>query len=178
MRAVESHSFRRFSRFGRRLEDALPNSLRTPAVEAIVDRLGRPIFRRTIDPSTSALEHMHDPAQNAPIVLRLHATAIAWNKRLNPRPLPVAKPKQVRPHLLAPIRLTNPLNLNMVNWVLTLKVPCNGRLFPFPAVIWGKAYRKVCKSWVVPGTRRRSLAMPMPMNKRLTTAARRRRSRH
>jgi len=47
--------------------------------------------------------------------------AIAWNKRLNPRPLPVAKPKQVRPHLLAPrIRLTNPLNLNMVNWVLTL----------------------------------------------------------
>jgi hypothetical protein len=56
MRAVESHSFRRFSRFGRRLEDALPNSLRTPAVEAIVDRLGRPIFRRTIDPSTSALE--------------------------------------------------------------------------------------------------------------------------
>lgn len=124
MRAVESHSFRRFSRFGRRLEDALPNSLRTPAVEAIVDRLGRPIFRRTIDPSTSALEHMHDPAQNAPIVLRLHATAIAWNKRLNPRPLPVAKPKQVRPHLLAPpIRLTNPLNLNMVNWVLTLVRP-------------------------------------------------------
>src|SRR6478672_37585 len=102
MRAVESHSFRRFSRFGRRLEDALPNSLRTPAVEAIVDRLGRPIFRRTIDPSTSALEHMHDPAQNAPIVLRLHATLIAWNKRLNPRPLPVAKPKQVRPHLLGP----------------------------------------------------------------------------
>src|SRR4026207_713879 len=93
---------RRFSRFGRRLEDALPNSLRTPAVEAIVDRLGRPIFRRTIDPPTSALKHMHDPAQNAPIVLRLHATAIAWNKRLNPRPLPVAKPKQVRPHLLAP----------------------------------------------------------------------------
>ena len=51
----------------------------------------------------------------------LHATAIAWNKRLNPRPLPVAKPKQVRPHLLAPrIRLTNPFNLNMGNWVLTL----------------------------------------------------------
>src|SRR2546423_1082254 len=116
MRAVESHSFRRFSRFGRRLEDRLPNSLRTPAVEAIVDRLGRPIFRRTIDPSTSALEHMHDPAQNAPIVLRLHATAIAWNKRLNPRPLPVTKtssPASVGP----PIRLTNPLNLNMVNWV-------------------------------------------------------------
>jgi hypothetical protein len=109
MRAVEGHSFRRLSRFGHRLEDALPNSLRTPAVEAIVDRFGRPIFRRTIDPSTSALEHMHDPAQNAPIVLRLHATAIAWNKRLNPRPLPVAKPKQVRPHLLAPDSVDQPV---------------------------------------------------------------------
>jgi hypothetical protein len=48
MRAVESHSFRRFSRFGRRLEDALPNSLRTPAVEAIVDRLGRPLKMRRL----------------------------------------------------------------------------------------------------------------------------------
>src|SRR5260370_40935165 len=109
MRAVEGHSFRRLSRFGHRLEDALPNSLRTPAVEAIVDRFGRPIFRRTIDPSTSALEHMHDPAQTAPIVLRLHATAIAWNKRLTLRPLPVAKPKQVRPHLLAPDSVDQPV---------------------------------------------------------------------
>jgi hypothetical protein len=50
-----------------------------------------------------------DPAQNAPIVLRLHATAIAWNKRLNPRPLPVAKPKQVRPHLLGPDSIDQPV---------------------------------------------------------------------
>jgi hypothetical protein len=52
---------------------------------------------------------MHDPAQNAPIVLRLHATAIAWKKRLNPRPLPVAKPKQVRPYLLAPDSVDQPV---------------------------------------------------------------------
>jgi hypothetical protein len=102
MRAVEGHSFRPLSGFGCSLEDALPNSLRTPAVEAIVDGLGRPIFRRTIDPPTSGLEHLHDSAQNAPIVLRLHATAIAWDKRFNPRPLLVTKPKQVRPHPLAP----------------------------------------------------------------------------
>src|ERR1700676_4374315 len=102
MRAVEGHSLRRLSRFGRCLEDALPNSLRTPAVEAIVDRLGRPIFRRTIDPSTSAPENMHHPAQNEPIVLRLQAAAVSWDKRPNPPPLPVRKPKQVRSHLLAP----------------------------------------------------------------------------
>src|SRR5882672_4816598 len=115
MRAVEGHSFRRLSRFGHRLEDALPNSLRTPAVEAIVDRFGRPIFRRTIDPSTSALEHMHDPAQNAPIVLRLHAingSILAHCPSLNQNKFArICWP---------PIRLTNPLNLNMVNWVLTL----------------------------------------------------------
>jgi hypothetical protein len=109
MRAVEGHSLRPLSRFGCRFEDTLPNSLRTPAVEAIVDRLGWPIFRRTIDPSTSGLEHMHDAAQNAPIVLRLHATAIAWNKRFNPRPLLVVKPKQVRPHPLAPDSVDQPV---------------------------------------------------------------------
>src|SRR5260221_12881122 len=65
MRAVEGHSFRPLSRFGRRFKDALPNSVRTPAVEAIIDRLGRPIFRRTVDPTTSGLEHMHDSTQNA-----------------------------------------------------------------------------------------------------------------
>jgi hypothetical protein len=64
---------------------------------------------------------MHDAAQNAPIVLRLRAPAIARNKRFNLHPLRVAKPKQVRSYPLAPPnRLTNLLNLNMVNWVLTL----------------------------------------------------------
>src|SRR5258708_8736240 len=98
MRAVEGHSFRPLSRFGRRFKDALPNSLRTPAVEAIIDRLGRPIFRRTVDPSTSGLEHMHDSTQNSPIVLRLHATAGAWSKRFKPRPLLRPKPQQDCPH--------------------------------------------------------------------------------
>jgi hypothetical protein len=54
MRAVEGHSFRRLSRFGHRLEDALPNSLRTPAVEAIVDRFWP----------------AHIPADNRPIDIR------------------------------------------------------------------------------------------------------------
>jgi hypothetical protein len=101
MRAVEGHSFRPLSRFGRRFKDALPNSLRTPAVEAIIDRLVRSIFRRTVDPSTSGLEHMLDSTQNAQIVPRLHATAVAWDKRFNPHPLLIAKPKQVCPHQLA-----------------------------------------------------------------------------
>jgi hypothetical protein len=109
MRAVEGHPFRLLNRFGCRFEDALPNSLRTPAVEAIVDGLGWPIFRRTVDPSTSGLEHFHDAAQNAPIVLRLHATAIGGNKRFNLHPLRVAKPKQVRSHPLAPESVDQPV---------------------------------------------------------------------
>ena len=59
----------------------------------------------------------------------------------------------------------------------SLRVPCNGLLCQSPAVIWAKAYPKGCKSWVVPGTRRRSLGMPMRMSKRRITAARRRQSR-
>src|SRR5258708_39804038 len=109
MRAVEGRSFRPLSRFGRRFKDALPNSLRAPAVEAIIDRLVRPILRRTVDPSTSSLEHMHDSTQNAPIVLRLHATAVTWNKRFNPRPLLVAKPKKVFSHQLAPLSVGQPI---------------------------------------------------------------------
>jgi hypothetical protein len=109
MRAVEGHSFRPLNRFGCRFKDALPNSLRTPAVEAIIDRLVRPIFWRTVDPSTSGLEHMHDSTQNAPIVLRLHATAVERNKWFNPRPLLVAEPKQVCPHQLAPDSVDQPV---------------------------------------------------------------------
>src|SRR4029434_8994740 len=84
---------------------------RVAVISLVTEQLGdaveqtdtcRPIFRRTIDPSTSALEHMHDPAQNAPIVLRLHATAIPWNKHINPRRLHGSKPQHIRPHLLAP----------------------------------------------------------------------------
>jgi hypothetical protein len=62
--SVEGHPIRPLNRFGCCFEDALPNSLCAPAVEAIVARLGWP----TIDPSTSGLEHMHDAAQDAPIV--------------------------------------------------------------------------------------------------------------
>src|ERR1700674_1142151 len=120
MRAVEGHSFRLLSGLGHRLEDALPNSLRTPAVEAIVDRFGRPIFRRTIDPSTSALEHMHDPAQNAPIVLGFTPRRLLGINGSILAHCPSLNQNKFARICWPPIRLTNPLNLNMVNWVLTL----------------------------------------------------------
>src|SRR3954466_3668948 len=122
MRAVESHSFRQFSRFGRRLEDALPNSLRTPAVEAIVDRLGRPIFRRTID-------HRHPLLSTSMIPLKMRRLFLGFTPRrlLGINGSILAHCRSLNQNKFAricwpPIRLTNPLNLNMVNWVLTLGV--------------------------------------------------------
>jgi hypothetical protein len=64
---------------------------------------------------------MYDPAHNPPVVLWLRARAIHWNERLDLRPLFVIQPEQARSHGLAPDSLANPLNLNVVNKVLTLR---------------------------------------------------------
>src|SRR5580704_14682683 len=71
MSAVQRYPIRRLRRSGDRLKYSLPDSSPTPTVEAIVDRLVRAVFWRTVLPPTSHLQHKHDPAQNAPILLRL-----------------------------------------------------------------------------------------------------------
>jgi hypothetical protein len=52
---------------------------------------------------------MHDPAQNASIILALRAGLPGRQKRLNLRPLLVIEPKQVRPHELAPDSVDQPV---------------------------------------------------------------------
>jgi hypothetical protein len=42
-------------------------------VESIVDCLVWAVFRWTVYPPTSGLQHVHDPAQNASIILALRA---------------------------------------------------------------------------------------------------------
>src|SRR4029077_1554001 len=42
-------------------------------------RLYTVVFRRTVLPAASGLEHMNDPAQNPPIIPRLRARSIHWN---------------------------------------------------------------------------------------------------
>src|SRR6478752_485259 len=121
MRAVESHSFRRFSRFGRRLEDALPNSLRTPAVEAVVAVLAGPY-------SGGQSTHRHPLLSTCMIPLKMRRLFFGFTPRrllgINGSILahcPSLNQNKFARICWPPIRLTNPLNLNMVNWVLTLR---------------------------------------------------------
>jgi hypothetical protein len=115
MAAVERHLRRRVRIAGDRGKYRLPDTPLAPASEAIVDRLGRPVLARAIFPPTSDALHMHDAAQNPPIILALRTGLIGRQMRLDFRPLLVAKPKQARIHGWPPSRLTKPLNQHMVN---------------------------------------------------------------
>jgi len=58
-------------------------------------------FLRAIDPATADFEHVHDPAQNSPIILALRPRLDLGQMRLDLRPLVIVKPKQMRVHRLA-----------------------------------------------------------------------------
>ena len=114
--AVESHLRGRVRRCGHGREDVLPDATHAPAREAIVDRLVRSILGRAIDPTAPHLLHMHDPAQNPPIIKALRTTLVGRQMRLDLRPLFIAEPKQISAHRSGlPNRLTKPLNQHMVN---------------------------------------------------------------
>lgn len=102
MSAVQRDLLRRFWRFSHGFVYRLPNSPPAPAVEPVVDRLVRAVFRRTVHPPASGLQHMHDPAQDAPIIVARRSGLLGWQKRLNLRPLLIIEPEQVRTHELAP----------------------------------------------------------------------------
>jgi hypothetical protein len=98
-RGVDEQSIRSIlgTREGR--EEIFPNAPLRPSDEAIVERLLRPInLSRTIRPSTTVLQCMHDPAQNAAIINPLDTARIVRQKRFDPRPLRIRKPKEIRHH--------------------------------------------------------------------------------
>ena len=69
MGAIQRNLFGRLGGRCDRLEYLLPNSALAPARETIVDRLGGSVFPRAVDPAAADFEHVHDPAQNPPIIL-------------------------------------------------------------------------------------------------------------
>ena len=83
-------------------EQAFPDAALRPAHEAVIDRFRRPILGRTIDPAATALDDMHDAADDTAVVDAIFAAHVRRQKRLYPRPLPITKPKQVATHRLAP----------------------------------------------------------------------------
>jgi hypothetical protein len=61
----------------------------------------RPIFGRAILPTTANAQHVHDAAQNPPIIMPRRATLIGRQMRNDFRPLLIGEPEQVRVHRLA-----------------------------------------------------------------------------
>jgi hypothetical protein len=106
VRRVDHLHIRRSSAPGELPEQVFPDSASCPAHEAVIDCRRRTIDFRAITPPTAALEHMHDPADDAPIVCPLHATHVRRQMRLDPRPLFVAQPEQIPASILPPIRIS------------------------------------------------------------------------
>jgi len=84
-------------------EDALPDAALGPANEAVVERLLGSIDIRAVRPATAAAKRMDDPAQHPAVVNALLAAHVGRQKRLDPRPLLIRKPKEIR-HLTASIQ--------------------------------------------------------------------------
>src|ERR1700730_1297888 len=78
---------------GQRLENLKPQPLPAPAIEAVVDRRVRAIGSRTIAPPRARAQHVHDPADNAPIINPMRTASTARQQRLDPSPLRIAQPR-------------------------------------------------------------------------------------
>src|ERR1700746_4012322 len=92
---------------GQFAKQVLPQPSTRPAHEAVIDGCPRAIFGRAIAPAASALENMHDPADDPAIVYPLDAAHIPRQIRPNSSPLLVAQPKQILAHDPDPLPKTN-----------------------------------------------------------------------
>jgi hypothetical protein len=88
-----------------RFENRLPVPALGPAIEPIVDRRVGTIVRRAVAPSRTALKHMNDPADDAPIVIARGTRLVRWKTQLDLRPLPIVKPEQPFAHGILPGRI-------------------------------------------------------------------------
>jgi hypothetical protein len=75
---------------GKLPEQVFPDATPSPTREAVVDRRRRAIGFRAIGPAASAFQHMHNPADDASIVLSLLATNLRWQMWFNAFPLFIA----------------------------------------------------------------------------------------
>jgi hypothetical protein len=91
-------------------EPIFPDAAPCPAHEAAIDRRMRAIFGRAIAPAAAALEHTHDPADNAAIIHPLDAPHVRRQVSFNPLPLFIAQPKPIPAHNPNPL----PANPNRI----------------------------------------------------------------
>src|SRR5689334_10600322 len=83
---------------GKLTKQVFPDAPPRPADEAVVEPRVRSIDLGAIRPAATALEHVHDPADDAAIIHALDAAHIRWKARLDALPLLVAQPEQISIH--------------------------------------------------------------------------------
>src|SRR5215475_7622882 len=98
MRGVDHLRVRGSSARCKRAEQIFPDSAPCPANKAVIDRSWRAIFGRAIAPAATTLQHMHDAADDAPIICPFDTSHIGRQMMLDPLPLLVVQPKQVAAH--------------------------------------------------------------------------------
>lgn len=79
-------------------EEVFPDPAPCPANKPIVDRRWRTILGRAIAPAATGFQHVHDPADDAPIVRPFDTAHICWQMRLDPPPLFIAQPEEALTH--------------------------------------------------------------------------------
>ena len=84
--AVDRDRAAEMSGFGQRREHLLPDLAMGPAIEAVVDRRPRAVFRRTVTPATPGPQNMENTAQDPTVIDPAGSWLISWQKRLNQRP--------------------------------------------------------------------------------------------
>jgi len=83
-----------------RTENAFPDDALGPADEPIVERFLRTIDVSTVRPASAAAKRVDDPAQHPTIIHTWLTANIGRKQRLDPSPLRIGKPKEIR-HLSA-----------------------------------------------------------------------------
>lgn len=80
------------------MEDVAPHALGSPALEAVVERLPRPVDLWRIDPAPAASDDMDDAADHAAVINARFASRIGRKVRLKPRELRIRQPEKVLFH--------------------------------------------------------------------------------
>ena len=83
-------------------EQILPKPAPRPAHKPVINRCWRTVFGRAVAPAATAFQHMHNAADDTPVVYSLDASHVRRQMRLDPPPLLVAQPKKDPAHAPRP----------------------------------------------------------------------------
>jgi len=95
VRAIDSRRMGQYTRRDQRFQNVVPDLLVGPAVEAVVDRRVRAVFRRAVTPAAAGLQNMQDAADYPSVIDPPGARLVPRQMRLYRRPGIVAQPEKM-----------------------------------------------------------------------------------